>query len=145
MAHVHVTNTDELKKSVKIYIAVFVTLLVLTGITVAVASLHMSPWVAVTVALLIACTKGTLVALYFMHLIHEAKTIYWSLALCVVFFIVLMFVPLATDSNQSGVVRHNSKVITGDPHRAHGDSAGGHTEAGTTHASGDQAAKPQEH
>ena len=52
--------------------------------------------VAVSVALLVAIIKGSLVACYFMHLISEKKLIYAVLALTVAFFIVLMFVPLLT-------------------------------------------------
>ena len=45
---------------------------------------------AVTVALLVATIKGSLVACYFMHLISEKKLIYAVLALTVVFFIALL-------------------------------------------------------
>ena len=49
------------------------------------------------VALVVATIKGSLVALYFMHLLHERKVIYWVLSLTVIFFIFLMFVPLLTN------------------------------------------------
>ena len=55
--------------------------------------------VAVTVALIVASIKGTLVAGYFMHLIDEKKLIYAVLALTVVFFIVLMALPVITHSD----------------------------------------------
>ena len=48
-------------------------------------------------ALFIATIKGSLVALFFMHLNHERKLIYWVLMLTVVFFFVLMLVPLSTN------------------------------------------------
>ena len=51
---------------------------------------------AITVALIIATIKGSMVARVFMHLSHEKKWIYGSLLLTVVFFIVLLFVPLFT-------------------------------------------------
>jgi len=51
---------------------------------------------AIVVALLIATIKGSLVALFFMHLVDERRLIYSVLVLTVVFFIFLMFVPLAT-------------------------------------------------
>ena len=50
-----------------------------------------------TVALIVATIKGSLVAMYFMHLLHERKVIYWVLMLTVIFFIFLMFVPLLTN------------------------------------------------
>ena len=52
--------------------------------------------VAITVALIIACIKGSMVASVFMHLSNERKWIYGALLLTVVFFIVLMSVPLFT-------------------------------------------------
>ena len=47
------------------------------------------------VMLVIAVTKGTLVACYFMHLLSEKKVIYAVLILTVVFFIVLMSIPVS--------------------------------------------------
>ena len=47
------------------------------------------------VALIIASFKGSLVAAIFMHLTHERKAIYWVLILTVVFFIVLMLIPVS--------------------------------------------------
>ncbi|HEY7288421.1 MAG TPA: cytochrome C oxidase subunit IV family protein [Vicinamibacterales bacterium] len=55
--------------SLKTYLSVFLTLLVLTGLTTLVARFDMGPFNLV-VALLIAGAKGMLVALFFMHLVH---------------------------------------------------------------------------
>jgi cytochrome c oxidase subunit 4 len=73
---------------------VFVALLCLTIVTVAISRLHLDVPVAITVALLIAAIKGSLVASYFMHLISEKKVIYATLLLTVVFFVALMALPL---------------------------------------------------
>ena len=43
-----------------------------------------------------------MVAMFFMHLVHERKVIYWVLMLTVIFFVFLMFVPLLTNSNKIG-------------------------------------------
>jgi cytochrome c oxidase subunit IV len=51
---------------VKIYVAVFVTLLVMTATTTAISSVDLGPWNTV-VALAIAVFKATLVVLFFMH------------------------------------------------------------------------------
>ena len=67
-------------------------------ITVAVNQIHLAVPIAITIALIIAATKGSMVATIFMHLSHERKWIYGSLLLTVAFFIVLIFVPLATVS-----------------------------------------------
>src|SRR3970040_2083185 len=89
----------DIDRHVRIYITVFVALMVLTVITVAVSRLHLSVPVAVTVALLVATIKGSLVACYFMHLISEKKLIYAVLILTAVFFAVLMALPTFTYSN----------------------------------------------
>lgn len=89
----------EIDRHVKIYISVFVALMVLTVVTVAISRLHLSVPVAVTVALLVAIIKGSLVACYFMHLIAEKKLIYAVMALTVFFFVVLMVLPIFTHSN----------------------------------------------
>ena len=67
----------------------------LTLITVAVSYLHLGVGVAITVALIIATVKASLVASYFMHLISEKKLIYATLLLTEVFFVLLMSLPLS--------------------------------------------------
>jgi len=88
-------HADDVKKQVKVYITVFVTLMGLTLITVAVSSLHLGVGAAIAVALVIATIKATLVAGYFMHLLSEKKVIYATLLLTLVFFLVLMFLPVS--------------------------------------------------
>ncbi len=98
-AHTH-DSVDDIKKSVKTYFMIFGALMVLTIVTVGVSYVHLPIAAAVTVALIVATIKGSLVALYFMHLLHERKVIYWVLALTVIFFIFMMFVPLLTNSDK---------------------------------------------
>jgi cytochrome c oxidase subunit 4 len=66
----------DIDKHVKIYITVFVSLMALTIVTVVISRFHLPVPIAVTVALLVALIKGSLVACYFMHLISEKKLIY---------------------------------------------------------------------
>jgi cytochrome c oxidase subunit 4 len=93
-------SVDDIKKSVKTYFMIFGALMVLTIITVGVSYVHLPVAAAVTVALVVATIKGSLVALYFMHLLHERKVIYWVLTLTLIFFIFMMFVPLLTNSDR---------------------------------------------
>jgi cytochrome c oxidase subunit 4 len=51
---------------VKVYVAIFVTLLVMTAATTAISSADLGPWNTV-VALGIAVFKASLVVLFFMH------------------------------------------------------------------------------
>jgi len=60
----------------------------------------------VTVALIIAIMKGSMVAAVFMHLSDEKKWIYGTLILTVAFFVVLMMLPILTISDTIGTPIH---------------------------------------
>jgi cytochrome c oxidase subunit 4 len=87
-------HAADIDRHVRIYITVFVSLMVLTVVTVGVSRFHLPVPIAVTVALIVATIKGSLVACYFMHLISEKKLIYAVLALTIVFFAVLIALPI---------------------------------------------------
>jgi cytochrome c oxidase subunit 4 len=78
---------------VKIYVGVFLTLLVMTAITTAVSGIDLGPWNTV-VALGIAVFKATLVVLFFMHVKYSppltaiviAGGIFWLLILLALTF-----------------------------------------------------------
>jgi|SRR5678816_1570660 len=89
-------HAADIDRHVRIYITVFVALMVLTIVTVAISRFHLPVHIAVTIALLVAVIKGSLVACYFMHLISEKKLIYAVLALTVAFFIALLTLPVLT-------------------------------------------------
>ena len=102
----HAATSDhaaDIDKHVRIYITVFVALLVLTIVTVAISRFHLPVHQAVTIALIVATIKGSLVACYFMHLISEKRLIVAILALTVVFFLVLIALPILTVSNGLGI------------------------------------------
>jgi caa(3)-type oxidase subunit IV len=66
---------------------------------VAISYLDLATPIAVTVALLVAIVKGSLVACYFMHLISEKKLIYAVLVVTAAFFVALLALPVLTHSN----------------------------------------------
>jgi len=66
---------------------------------VAISRLHLSTPIAVSVALLVAIVKGSLVACYFMHLISERRLILAVLVLTAVFFAALLALPALTHQN----------------------------------------------
>lgn len=98
MSHSH----GDVSKHIKVYVGIFVALLVFTAITVAVSELDVPIVTGVIIALVIASIKGYLVAAYFMHLVGEKKIIYASLLLTAVFFAFLIFIPLATFLDSTG-------------------------------------------
>jgi caa(3)-type oxidase subunit IV len=96
------SDVDGVKKSIRSYMTIGAALFVFTGITVAVNQVHLAVPLAITVALLIAMTKGSMVAAVFMHLSHEKRWIYGSLLLAVVGFLLVIFLPLFTIGNEIG-------------------------------------------
>lgn len=100
------SSAADMQHHLKIYYRVFGALAVLTVITVVVAQVGFhQEWsiaTAVAIALLVASIKGTLVACYFMHLITEKAALFWILALCALFFVVLLAVPVLTDHESMG-------------------------------------------
>ena len=110
------SDPAEIKKSVRGYMLIGTALLVFTAITVAANMFHFSIPVAITVALIIATMKGTMVASVFMHLSHEKKWIYGALLLTLGGFIILMCVPLFTTMDTLGT----PELAIGVPARAAG-------------------------
>ena len=98
MSNDHAADID---RRVRQFFIVGASLLVLTGLTVAVAYFDMPVKLAVAVALVIATFKASLVAAVFMHLIDEKKLIYGVLLVTVLFFLFLLFLPILT--SQDGI------------------------------------------
>jgi cytochrome c oxidase subunit 4 len=91
-----------IQKSVRSYITVFVMLMIFTVITVAVARFDFPVPLAIAIALVIAGIKGSMVAAVFMHLSHERRWVYGTLLLTVVFFAVLLLLPVLTSLDGLG-------------------------------------------
>jgi cytochrome c oxidase subunit 4 len=104
----HSTDAAEVKKSVRTYMLVGALLYVGTIITVAANQVHLAVPLAITVALIIATVKGSMVASVFMHLSHEKRWIYGSLILTVAFFVVLLAVPFLTIHDTIGTPIHHA-------------------------------------
>ncbi len=100
------SDQESIRKSIKTYMMVGAALFVFTGITVAVNQVHLAVPLAITVALIIATMKGSMVAGIFMHLSHEKKWIYGALILTVIGFAILMLVPSLTLNDGIGTPIH---------------------------------------
>ena len=75
---------------VRIYVTIFIVLLVGTALTVMAAFVNF-PWQLNTiVALTIAITKATFVVLYFMHVRYSARLI-WVILTAALFWMGIMF------------------------------------------------------
>ena len=120
------------------YVMVFFALVGLTIITVAVAMKRFHPeLINVLIALAVASVKGSLVALYFMHLKFEGKLIYLifivPLALCVLLVMALIpdVVMTGHDSKSASLHLFNEVPSSGtDASPAHGGGGGGSSGGG---------------
>lgn len=87
----HSNSPEAIKKQMKFYLLIFAGLLVGTLTTVALYYVYFEKmWQTVLVAMIVASIKAALVALFFMHLSHEKKTIYRFLVVTVFFFAGMM-------------------------------------------------------
>ena len=91
-----------IQKSVRTYFTVGAMLLIFTGVTVSASYFNFAVPAAITVALIIAAMKGSMVAAIFMHLSHEKKWVYGALILTVLGFLILMTVPMFTVADSIG-------------------------------------------
>ena len=104
--------SEHVQHHIAVYKKVAAALAVLTTLTVGVSYLDVAVPLAVTIALVIAATKGSLVVSIFMHLIEEKKPvplsrggiglIIGSLLLCALFFLVIIFVPIFGHADKVG-------------------------------------------
>jgi caa(3)-type oxidase subunit IV len=96
------SDAESVRNSIRTYLMIGAALFVFTVITVAVNQVHLAVPAAITVALIIASMKGSMVAAVFMHLKAERPWIYGALILTIVGFLVLMTVPLFTQMDSIG-------------------------------------------
>jgi cytochrome c oxidase subunit 4 len=101
--HGHDNSPEAVRKEVRRYVMVLLSLLALTGVTVAISYLHLPTWQAIALGLLVATIKGSLVAAFFMHLVSERKLIYAVLILTVFFFSVMIWGPWHQRNNAKKV------------------------------------------
>jgi cytochrome c oxidase subunit 4 len=102
-AHDPHNDPEHIRSETRVYLLVFFSLAVLTGVTVGACYWFNLPiHYAIMVALTIASIKGFLVAGFFMHLLSEKKLVYSVLALTVFFFIVLMLLPISSMHSRLG-------------------------------------------
>ncbi len=92
------SEAARVREHLRVYVMVFVALAVLTVVTVAISYIQLPTALAISVALVVATVKASLVAGYFMHLLTEQKVILWLLLLCAAFLVFLFALPLGTET-----------------------------------------------
>lgn len=99
----------DMRRHMRLYVGVFLALAVFTVLTIAASLLHVSSDMHVTIALLIAAVKGTLVAAIFMHLKWEKTYVLWSvLIFTAIFFVGLILLPSLTMGNVPYGTEHST-------------------------------------
>ena len=94
-------HEEDIQHHIKVYMNVFIALAVLTVVTVAVSFLDVSFIEAFFLAITVATIKGSLVLSFFMHLLEEKPAVIWILATTMVAFLILMFIPLISLTDQA--------------------------------------------
>ena len=94
--------TQEPGSHARTYLTVFGALAVLTVVTVAIGYMSLPVGIGITVALIIATIKGSLVAAVFMHLLSEVKPIYWLLIVTITFLLMMFTIFTGAFLNQGG-------------------------------------------
>lgn len=118
------SDAESVKKSIRTYLMVGAALYVFTVITVAIDQVHLAVPFAITLALIVASMKGSMVAAIFMHLNHERWWVYGSLILTVVFFVAVMMLPILTTKDHIGVL--SDWAVAAGHAAGHAAEAGGH-------------------
>ena len=94
-----ISNSDKNLSSRK-YILVFISLLLLTVLTVALSYLKHTLMLTIIIAFTIALFKGGLIVRYFMRLINEKPVIFWLLFLTFIFLFAILFLTFFEQQNQ---------------------------------------------
>jgi caa(3)-type oxidase subunit IV len=108
-------SEHDVRSHLRTYWMIGGALYVFTIITVAVNQVHLAIPLAVTVALIVATIKGSMVASVFMHLNNEKRWIYGSLLLTAFFFAAMITITTLTLADTIGT-RTVHEVSTGAAH-----------------------------
>src|SRR3954463_4759499 len=113
--HAGHSDHDEVRGHLRLYWMIGAALYVFTIITVAVNQVHLAIPLAITVALIVATIKGSMVATVFMHLGNEKRWIYGSLLLTAFFFVAMITITTLTLRDTIGTATVH-EVSTGAAH-----------------------------
>ena len=95
---------------VRTYVAVGITLLVLTGITIGASFIDFGPY-NVTIALVIASVKAMLVAFFFMHLFWDNKIYLIIFAASLLFFTIILTFSMFDTTTRGSIYQEKAKPI----------------------------------
>jgi len=105
------THTGGHITPLRTYLGVGAALLFLTVVTVAISFVHLGPFNLV-VAMLVASLKGTLVVLFFMHLLHENR-LYMLVFVASLVFLSILIIFVLFDTMTRGDMEPFSQLLQG--------------------------------
>jgi cytochrome c oxidase subunit 4 len=121
---------DPHASAVRTYLIIFVTLALLTLLTVGVAYMKLPHAAGVVIALLIAAAKVYLIASFFMHLRSEGRLINVSLGICLALVLILVVFVLPD------IGLHEIEAIQHEKHQHHVHLGDGPPPAEDAHGGG---------
>ena len=95
--------------SPKVYIGIFLSLMVLTAATVAAAYVNLGPF-NIVIALAIASVKATLVVLYFMHARYSPKRTHMVIIAAVFWLAVMLALTLSDYATRDRDMASNTQM-----------------------------------
>jgi len=96
-------QTADVQKEVRLYIAVFAAVAILTLANVALSYTTVRVAPSAAIALMIAAVNAVLVVRFFMHLATEGKVIHMTLAITALFFLVMFLLFIFANANEQGM------------------------------------------
>ena len=94
----------------KIYFAVAVLLIILTGITVGASFINFGPF-NVTIALAIASVKALLVAFFFMHLFYDNKIYLIIFSIALIFLTIFLTLTMFDTTTRGAIYNEKEGLI----------------------------------
>ena len=96
--------------SPKVYVGIFLALMVLTAATVAAAYVNLGPF-NIVIALAIASVKATLVVLYFMHARYSPKRTHMVIIAAVFWLAIMLALTLSDYVTRDRDVASNTQIV----------------------------------
>jgi len=114
-----VHSSEELDKEERRYLVVWFWLFVLTLFELGTVQLHIAKVVVVMVLVILALTKAAMVALYYMHLVAEKRTLTWIAVTPLILCVWLLFMLSPDLGSERREWTHKAPVATGAESQAH--------------------------
>ena len=114
-----VHSSEELDKEERRYLVVWFWLFVFTLFELGAVQLRVAKVLIIAVLVILALTKAAMVALYYMHLVYEKKTLTWIAVTPLILCVWLLFMLSPDLGSERREWTHKAPVAAGAEHEAH--------------------------